>query len=206
MQLHPHPEFHFEVNGTTTVATVALPHDGEFELQTSGHNWLDAVGNRLDANGDGTGGGIRRIPFTARRGDANLDGLVDASDIDAICAALHANRTDHRFDMNGDSNVDRADINAIVEDVFETSFGDANLDGRFDSTDLVLIFQKAKYEDDIPNNATWTDGDWNCDGEFDTQDFVVAFQSGGYVRAARSFQSPGEAVPGIDYEARHARR
>ena len=43
-------------------------------------------------------------------------------------------------------------------------FGDANLDGAFDSGDLVQIFATGEYEDDQSGNSTWADGDWNCDG------------------------------------------
>ena len=56
--------------------------------------------------------------------------------------------------------------------------GDANLDGEFNSTDLVRVFQAGEYEDAIESNSAWSDGDWNGDGEFDTSDLVVAFQAG----------------------------
>ena len=58
--------------------------------------------------------------------------------------------------------------------------GDANLDGRFNSSDLVKVFQAGKYEDSIFQNASWEEGDWNGDGDFDSQDLVMAFQLGWY--------------------------
>jgi hypothetical protein len=61
--------------------------------------------------------------------------------------------------------------------------GDANLDGRFDSSDLVLVFQAGEYDDDIAKNSNWSDGDWNCDGDFNSGDLVVAFQLGHYESA-----------------------
>ncbi len=63
--------------------------------------------------------------------------------------------------------------------------GDSNHDGRFDSSDLVLVFQIGQYEDGIPQNSTFEDGDWNRNGDFDSTDFVFAFQQGTYVAAAR---------------------
>ncbi|MCA9211782.1 MAG: tandem-95 repeat protein, partial [Planctomycetales bacterium] len=39
--------------------------------------------------------------------------------------------------------------------------GDVNGDGVFNSSDLVAVFQAGKYEDGIPNNATFEEGDWN---------------------------------------------
>ncbi len=61
--------------------------------------------------------------------------------------------------------------------------GDSNLDGIFDSSDLVQVFQFGRYETNQP--ALWSEGDWNTDGYFDTSDLVLAFQSGGYVLGAR---------------------
>ncbi|MCA9217165.1 MAG: tandem-95 repeat protein, partial [Planctomycetales bacterium] len=60
--------------------------------------------------------------------------------------------------------------------------GDSNGDGRFDSSDFVLVFQAAEYEDGIPLNSTFEEGDWNGDGDFNSQDFVFAFQNGNYRR------------------------
>jgi hypothetical protein len=59
--------------------------------------------------------------------------------------------------------------------------GDANRDGRFDSSDLVRVFQAAEYEDTILNNSSWEDGDWNGDGDFNTSDLVFAMQLNDYV-------------------------
>lgn len=59
--------------------------------------------------------------------------------------------------------------------------GDSNGDGRFDSNDLVQIFQTNEYEDELIGNSTWADGDWNGDGEFNTQDLILAFQEGRYL-------------------------
>ncbi len=58
--------------------------------------------------------------------------------------------------------------------------GDANLDGRFTSEDLVHVFQVGEYEDDVALNSAWREGDWNNDGDFTTTDLVVAFAAGTY--------------------------
>ncbi len=82
--------------------------------------------------------------------------------------------------------------------------GDSNLDGRFDTQDLVQILQIGEYEDGIPGNSTWTEGDWNQDGDFDTGDFVLALQQGNYESAAaRPGRTAGslakQAAPIIDW-------
>jgi hypothetical protein len=84
------------------------------------------------------------------------------------------------MDLDRDGQVDRADLRQLVEVLMGTSFGDANLDGTFNSRDLVLVFQAGQYEDSIAGNSTWITGDWNCDGEFNSSDLVLAFQSGVY--------------------------
>ena len=56
--------------------------------------------------------------------------------------------------------------------------GDSNLDGEFNSSDLVTVFAAGKYEADA--DAGWADGDWGGDMKFDSGDLVVAFAEGGY--------------------------
>ena len=46
----------------------------------------------------------------------------------------------------------------LVLDILGTYYGDANLDGVFNTSDFVLVFQVGKYEDDVPGNATWEGG------------------------------------------------
>jgi hypothetical protein len=69
--------------------------------------------------------------------------------------------------------------------------GDVNIDGVFNSGDLVHVFQVGEYEDAIAGNSTWSDGDWTNDNEFDSSDLVAAFQQGNYVEAA----SPVNGIP-----------
>ena len=67
--------------------------------------------------------------------------------------------------------------------------GDSNGDGIFNSSDLVLVFAAAEYEDDIENNSTFETGDWDGDGDFTTSDFVFAFRAGRYSAAAKPLQA-----------------
>jgi hypothetical protein len=87
--------------------------------------------------------------------------------------------------------IDGADHRLWVKDLKRTSFGDANLDGQFASSDFVNVLQAGEYEDVIPLNSTWSTGDWNADGDFTTLDVVVAFQDGGYEQGPRA----GAEVP-----------
>jgi hypothetical protein len=122
-----------------------------------------------------------RVEFAA--GDLNRNGTIDAADIDLLAAGIRIG-TDLAWDLNSDGRLDDRDHHFMVSGILGTTLGDANLDGRFDSTDLVLVFQAAHFEDTLEGNSGWRDGDWNGDGEFNTSDLVAAFQSGGYVEVA----------------------
>ncbi|MBM97847.1 MAG: hypothetical protein CMJ77_01880 [Planctomycetaceae bacterium] len=72
-----------------------------------------------------------------------------------------------------------------VHDVLGTWIGDSNLDGEFNSTDFVVVFQAGEYEDGAVGNSVWATGDWNGDKEFNSTDFVAAFVDGGFELGAR---------------------
>jgi hypothetical protein len=130
-------------------------------------------------------------------GDFDGDGALTAADIDQLSAEVRSGANTPAFDLNGDAVVDNKDRVQWVEQLKRTYFGDANLDGEFNSTDFVHVFQRGEYEDGVAANSTWEDGDWTGDGEFDSTDFVNAFQSGGYELgprpAAAAVPEPGSA-------------
>ena len=117
-------------------------------------------------------------------GDFNNDGLLDAIDIDLLVAAIGSGNT--LYDLTSDGAVDREDHEMWVFALKNTYFGDANMDGEFNSSDFVLVFQRGEYEDSIPGNSSWADGDWDGDRDFNSGDFVLAFQSGGYETGPRA--------------------
>lgn len=102
--------------------------------------------------------------------------LIDAATVDALCQALRAGDADPLHDWDSDQLVSHRDLDYLLESILRTGPGDANVDGRFTTADLVLLFTAAEYEDGIAGNSTWSEGDWNCDGEFDSADLVLAFQ------------------------------
>jgi hypothetical protein len=125
-----------------------------------------------------------RFRITSRVGDFSGDGDIDADDIGMICDAVFNRGTDEWFDLDGNGVVTIEDYNHLIRAILRTTPGDANLDGIFDSRDLVLVFQGGEYEDAIDGNSHWRTGDWNCDGEFTTSDLIAAFQTGAYVEQA----------------------
>lgn len=126
-------------------------------------------------------------------GDFDADNDLNVSDVDLLLDRIlprhwpfHSFWLDEKmFDLNADGTVDTNDLHVWVKDLKHTSFGDANLDGEFNSADLVAVFSAGEYEDMIENNSSWADGDWDADGDFTSGDLVAAFADGGYEQGPR---------------------
>ena len=86
--------------------------------------------------------------------------------------------------MANDGQLDLADRQYWIFQIANSTYGDSNLDGTFNSQDLVITFQAGEYEDSLVGNSNWSDGDWNGDGEFTSSDLVLAFAAGGYEASA----------------------
>jgi ELWxxDGT repeat protein len=136
----------------------------------SNPEWMTVVGDQLffAATDDVHGRELWAIDLSTPGDDRNQDGLIDVQDLDAICAAVSGG-TATRDEIEG------------FWSRQNTGPGDANFDHLFNSSDLVSVFQRGKYESNSP--ATWSDGDWNCDGAFGSGDLVAAFQRGWYEAA-----------------------
>ena len=109
--------------------------------------------------------GIEHVT-TGLDGDFNQDGVVDADDIDLLFAAVDGG--DNTFDLNADGRIDHDDVRILVEDILDTSFGDANLDGVVDALDFI-VWNDHKFGPD----AGWASGDFNGDGVIDGIDFTI---------------------------------
>ena len=110
-------------------------------------------------------------------------------------------------DLNDDHLVTREDVNVLL-DQLGTGFGDANLDGRFDSLDFITVFQAAEYEDGVELNSGWSEGDWSGDGEFTSFDLVIAFQETSYfgtiATALKNDETNSSFMPLITNSRTHA--
>lgn len=116
-------------------------------------------------------------------GDFDGDSTLTAADVDLLTAAVLSGTNPPAYDLNGDTSVNAADRTVWVKDLKNTWFGDADLNGVFNSSDIVAVFMAGKYETGA--NAGWAEGDWNGDGLFNSSDFVAAFVDGGYEQGPR---------------------
>ena len=105
-------------------------------------------------------------------GDVNLDDIVDASDIDDLYTAIGASKGALRYDVNGDGSVGSADVDYLINNIFNTTLGDADLDGDVDTGDLTRAF--IGFTGAGSTGKGWSDGDTNGDGDVDTGDLTAA--------------------------------
>ena len=102
----------------------------------------------------------------AQLGDFNGDGSWNCLDIDALVNDIVTTTNDLQYDMDGSGFVDQADITQwlIVGGGINNAggapygYGDSNLDGVFNSSDLVAIFGRGEFEDATDGNSGWADG------------------------------------------------
>ncbi|MCA9201361.1 MAG: hypothetical protein KDA87_27665, partial [Planctomycetales bacterium] len=139
-------------------------------------------------------------------GDFDANDRRDISDLEMLVAEASTPSGNSRpfnwlpeamFDINGDTVVNRWDTEDWVRNVANTYLGDANLDGEFNSSDLVQVYAAGEFEDGVWRNSTWSTGDWNSDRQFDSADLVAAFQDGGYERGPRALAVPEPNLAGI---------
>jgi hypothetical protein len=146
------------------------------------------VGHAINPDGDGEAFYLD----LGLRGDFNGDEMLDINDLNALSSAIQENDPNLKFDLNYSNAVAFEDQRLWVKELKQTFFGDANLDGEFNSSDLVVVFDAGQYEDGIAGNSNWATGNWNGDAEFSTSDLVLAFQDGGYEQGPLAVAS---AVP-----------
>ena len=129
-----------------------------------------------------------QVPLSDLIGDFSGDDVLDVADIDLLAAAVRAGTVHPQYDLNHSGAVDVEDHKYWVTEIKHTWIGDANLDGEFNSSDFVQVFQSGKFETDL--EAQWNEGDWNGDQRFDSSDFVAAFQDGGFESGPRILRLP----------------
>ncbi|QEG35207.1 hypothetical protein [Bythopirellula goksoeyrii] len=94
------------------------------------------------------------------------DDKLDAADIDALLAATATQSSDLVFDLDGNSFVDAQDVDTLF-DLLGTQYGDANLDGNVDGTDLGI------WQANYGTSAGWAGGDFDGSATADGRDFLI---------------------------------
>lgn len=107
-------------------------------------------------------------------GDVNDDQLVDATDIDAVFAAIVLDPTDPnydlpKYDLNEDGELNTSDANFLVTEILQTRQGDADLNGRVEFEDFLTLSRNYGKATD----PSWSEGDFDGDGEVAFVDFLL---------------------------------
>jgi len=120
--------------------------------------------------------------------DFDGSGSLDVGDINLLSAAIAGGETNAKWDINKDGVVNVGDLDFLVTDAskLNTYIGDSDVNGEFNSSDLVIVFSAGEYEDGVAGNSTWGTGDWNADLEFGSGDLVAAFTDGGYEQGPKA--------------------
>ena len=123
-------------------------------------------------------------------GDFDGNGVLDAGDINDLTAQSASGENPAKYDLNADTLVNTADVTFWIEDLFNSWSGDANLDGEFNTGDLVQILAAGTFEVDAV--AVWGSGDFNGDGR--CQDGRSRGRPGGWwIRARPAERGCGSA-------------
>ncbi len=167
----------FDASGFGGVAMTSTPQpERDAALITSGGTTLFAASTFTDDRArEAYRLGIADVGPEVR-GDFNGDRLINAEDIDMLCAEMNSGGNAPQFDLNGDGFVNMQDMDELVLNILGTLYGDANLNGTVDGVDF-LAWNANKFQP-----GGWAAGDFSCDGLVDGQDFLVwnanKFQSG----------------------------
>ena len=78
------------------------------------------------------------------RGDFNVDGILDDQDIDLLWAQIRAEEPNPSYDLTGDGLVNTDDREEMIVGVFQTTYGDSNLDGAFSTADFVYVLTQRR--------------------------------------------------------------
>jgi hypothetical protein len=116
--------------------------------------------------------------------DVNGDGSCTGADFDAVATAVRTGDTSPQFDLNGDGQVNEDDKGHWVSNLMNTWVGDADLNGEFNSGDLVNVLASGTYEADV--DSGWSTGDFNGDLRTNSSDLVAALADGGYEAGPRA--------------------
>ncbi len=117
-------------------------------------------------------------------GDFDGDGVLDAADIDLLSQAVLTNAINGAFDLTGDGILSAEDRTFWVQQIAETSFGDANLNGTVVFADFLAVSRN------FGNEGGWASGDFDGNGEIGFPDFLQLSRNFGQSTAAEAISVP----------------
>jgi hypothetical protein len=114
------------------------------------------------------------LPVIESPGDFNIDGIVNAVDIDLLAAAAHNEPNNLFYDLNGDGTVtfgvshpaapSASDSDVLVREILHTRYGDADLNGQVFLSDLTRLATNYRQTGQLG----WAQGNFNGSQEAGT--------------------------------------
>lgn len=104
--------------------------------------------------------------------DFDDDGDTDAEDISQMQLAVFLWKAGlggdlEKYDLSGDDQINDTDMDILIHQLFETEYGDANLDGKVNLEDLAKLATNFDQ-----TNVGWGEGDFTGDREVDLSDLA----------------------------------
>lgn len=120
--------------------------------------------------------------------DFDGDGALTARDIDLLTDLIRSGGSNVAFDLNDDNVVDAIDRTFWVEQIANTFFGDANLDGTVNFTDFLAL--SASFD----QSNGWAGGDFDGSGVSDFADFTILADNFGAARELSTVSEPSSQL------------
>lgn len=145
-------------------------------------------------DGDPSMGESKKLKLIGFQGDYNHNGIYDPEDITILSQQVqHAgnNPQSGQFDLDGNGRLDPMDRVFWVEQLAQTAFGDADLDGTVSFTDFVTL------ADHFNQPGGWGQGDFSGNMRIDFPDFAMLaehFGQGSRSMAAAAVPEPSSCV------------
>jgi len=140
-----------------------LGGDGQF---VGSIDFLRIAGGALDQSGFVGGEGTDPDDYINwRDGDLNANGRLDSGDVTLLMSRY--GQTDPAYDLNGDTTVDAADMIYFLGHYARTDYGDLNLDGVVNATDMMVLRQG------FGQVGGYGQGDLDGDGLVDATDLLA---------------------------------
>jgi hypothetical protein len=118
--------------------------------------------------------GVLSLAAAGLRGDFNLDGTINALDIDRLALAAHNEPSNLFFDLNSDGRVtftvsppgapNTSDSDVLIREILQTRYGDADLNGQVFLSDLTKLATNYRQ----PGQFGWAQGNFNGSQEAGT--------------------------------------
>jgi glucose/arabinose dehydrogenase len=139
-------------------------------------------GGFSNTTGEYPGNGRGEIFRLVLNGDVNRSNTRTATDIDQTFASRTAPAASRLYDFNNNGTValtpgaTNSDIDYLIHELFDTEYGDANLDRSVDFDDLLALAQNYN----LAGFPSWALGNFDGSGSIDFEDLLVLAQNYGF--------------------------